>query len=211
MLPTFYEVIRPLPPEERLALLDAIMDYGFEGKEPEELPITLKGYFTLMRPVLEKSIRYYEKQQMNGAKGGRPPKPRENPTKTQTKPKENLDSESDSDSESEGEKENSPPPAAVVPPTIEEVTDYCKERHNSIDPQRFVNFYTAKGWMIGTSKMRDWKAAVRTWERMNSSSGDNRGEAPKGKEEVPPAARHTFVRTGEWEGYWVDENGERIE
>ena len=55
-----------------------------------------------------------------------------------------------------------------IPPTLEEVTDYCKERKNRVDAGRFVDFYTAKGWMVGKNKMKDWKSAVRTWERNNS-------------------------------------------
>ena len=51
-----------------------------------------------------------------------------------------------------------------APPTVEEVAAYCSERNNSIDPESFVNFYTSKGWMVGKNKMKDWKAAVRTWE-----------------------------------------------
>lgn len=54
-----------------------------------------------------------------------------------------------------------------IPPTVEEVREYCEERNNGIDAERFVNFYTAKGWMVGKNKMKDWKAAVRNWERMN--------------------------------------------
>ena len=52
-----------------------------------------------------------------------------------------------------------------TPPTIDEVTAYCQERGNNVDPERFVDFYTSKGWMVGRNKMKDWKAAVRTWER----------------------------------------------
>lgn len=52
-----------------------------------------------------------------------------------------------------------------VPPTVEDVRDYCFERGNSIDPQRFVDHYTSNGWMVGKNKMKDWKAAVRTWEQ----------------------------------------------
>jgi len=52
-----------------------------------------------------------------------------------------------------------------IPPTLEEVISYCKERNNSVDPQKWYDFYSAKGWMIGKNKMKDWKAAVRTWER----------------------------------------------
>lgn len=52
-----------------------------------------------------------------------------------------------------------------APPTLSEVSDYCKERKNSVDPERFVDFYSAKGWKVGNQPMKDWKAAVRTWER----------------------------------------------
>ena len=63
-----------------------------------------------------------------------------------------------------------------TPPTVDDVTAYCRERGNEIDPQRFVDFYAAKGWKIGKEAMKDWKAAVRTWER-----GDTRRPTP------PPA------------------------
>jgi hypothetical protein len=51
-----------------------------------------------------------------------------------------------------------------VPPTLEQVTEYCKERKNNINAVKWWNFYSAKGWMIGKNKMVDWQAAVRTWE-----------------------------------------------
>ena len=54
---------------------------------------------------------------------------------------------------------------AFIPPTLKEVQDYCQERGNRVDPEAFVDFYTGKGWMVGKNKMKDWKAAVRTWER----------------------------------------------
>ena len=52
-----------------------------------------------------------------------------------------------------------------TPPTLEEVESYCFERNNNVDAQSFIDFYSAKGWMIGKNKMKDWKAAVRTWEK----------------------------------------------
>ena len=57
-----------------------------------------------------------------------------------------------------------------TPPTLEEVTNYCKERKNNVDPQRFIDFYESKGWMIGKNKMKDWKAAVRNWEKTERKS-----------------------------------------
>ena len=52
-----------------------------------------------------------------------------------------------------------------TPPTVEEVRAYCNERNNTVDPETFVNFYESKGWCVGKTKMKDWKASVRTWER----------------------------------------------
>ena len=52
-----------------------------------------------------------------------------------------------------------------TPPTVDEVREYCEERGNSVDPQRFVDYYSSNGWMVGKTKMKDWKAAVRTWEQ----------------------------------------------
>jgi len=59
--------------------------------------------------------------------------------------------------------------SVFLPPKLEEVQEYCKERNNSVDAETFIDFYTSKGWMVGKNKMKDWKASVRTWER--SSSG----------------------------------------
>jgi hypothetical protein len=52
-----------------------------------------------------------------------------------------------------------------VPPSVDDVREYCESRNNGIDPETFVNFYESKGWMIGKNKMKSWQAAVRTWER----------------------------------------------
>jgi hypothetical protein len=53
---------------------------------------------------------------------------------------------------------------AFQPPSIEEVRAYCLERRNGVEPQRFLDFYASKGWVVGKAPMRDWKAAIRTWE-----------------------------------------------
>lgn len=52
-----------------------------------------------------------------------------------------------------------------VPPSLDEVTAYCTERNNSIDPEGFIDFYTSNGWKVGKNPMKDWKAAVRSWEQ----------------------------------------------
>jgi hypothetical protein len=50
-------------------------------------------------------------------------------------------------------------------PSLLEIKNYCVERVNNVDPEAFFDFYESKGWLVGKSKMKDWKAAIRTWER----------------------------------------------
>jgi hypothetical protein len=69
------------------------------------------------------------------------------------------------DKDSKGESVRGEKERRFIPPSVEEVEQYCLERSNNIDAQSFIDFYESKGWMIGKNKMKDWKAAVRTWER----------------------------------------------
>lgn len=59
--------------------------------------------------------------------------------------------------------------ANFSPPDIQDVKAYCMERDNNVDPERFIDFYEAKGWMVGKNEMKDWRAAVRNWERNEAS------------------------------------------
>lgn len=60
-----------------------------------------------------------------------------------------------------------------IPPTVEEVKAYCTERKNHVDAERFVDFYASKGWIVGKTKMKDWKACVRTWEKRDDNAGQS--------------------------------------
>jgi hypothetical protein len=55
-------------------------------------------------------------------------------------------------------------------PTVDEVRAYCKERGNDVDAEHFVSYYESNGWMVGKNRMKDWMAAVRTWERNGFSN-----------------------------------------
>lgn len=59
-------------------------------------------------------------------------------------------------------------------PSVEEVRAYCEERKNKVDAEAFVDFYESKGWVVGKSPMKNWKAAVRTWERNGYGQNNNR-------------------------------------
>ena len=63
-----------------------------------------------------------------------------------------------------------------TPPSVDDVRAYCEQRHNGIDPEYFVNFYEARGWMMGRTHMKDWKRAVITWETKNKAQVGAGGE-----------------------------------
>jgi len=90
-----------------------------------------------------------------------------------------------------------------VPPTIEQVREYCLERKNNINPENFVDYYTANGWMRGKTKLKDWKACIRTWERnrdpktgSQSGQGDNRSRAKRVSDKLDEIAREDIERRG---------------
>ena len=82
---------------------------------------------------------------------------------------ETSDSDTDTDSDTESEVCADKPRrtrSQFTPPSLDEVRAYCQERHSSIDPQRFFDFYTANGWIQGKGKpIKDWRAAFRLWEQ----------------------------------------------
>ena len=60
-----------------------------------------------------------------------------------------------------------------IPPTVEEVAEYCRERGNRIDAQAFVDHYETNGWIRGKTKIKDWRACVRTWEKNSHERQDD--------------------------------------
>ena len=68
------------------------------------------------------------------------------------------------------------PRSRFCKPTIEEVQAYCDERNNGVDAQRWFDYYSSNGWKVGKNPMKDWKAAVRTWERKD---GEKNGGSAK--------------------------------
>ncbi|MGN0630963.1 MAG: phage replisome organizer N-terminal domain-containing protein [Ruminococcus sp.] len=79
---------------------------------------------------------------------------------------------------------NSQKQKRFIKPTLEEIKDYCLSRQNSVDAERFYDYYESNGWRVGKCPMKDWKAAVRTWERNEWNKGGTRN----GKSEDIPSA-----------------------
>jgi hypothetical protein len=69
------------------------------------------------------------------------------------------------------------------PPTLQQVADYCQQRQNTIDPQHWLDYYTSNGWRVGRNPMKDWKAAVRTWEQngVKHETGNGNGKPSVGQ------------------------------
>jgi hypothetical protein len=94
-----------------------------------------------------------------------------------------------------------------VPPSIDSVVEYCKERNSTVDPYAFFDWNASKNWMIGKNKMVDWQAAVRTWERRDKEEG-NKNLQGKRKMEI-------FVDGRAWtlhpDGTYRDKNGKVLD
>ena len=70
------------------------------------------------------------------------------------------------------------PPTPFIPPTLEDVDEFCEAQGIDVDPVRFVMYYTARGWKMGTTPMTDWKAAVRLWEQRDKAEAQKQAPAP---------------------------------
>ena len=172
---SFFEAVEDLPPEDFKQAVTAIMRYALDGTA-DDVKGVAKSILIMARPQIDKNNKRYE----NGTRGGR--KPNDNQTITKTEPKcisskpnvnvnDNVNDIKENTLKSVKEKR-------FAPPTPENVREYCREMgYTHVDADRFVDFYSAKGWMVGKSKMKDWKAAVRNWERQDK--GQRQGVTAK--------------------------------
>ena len=182
------ELIRQLSSETAVNVILACLEYLETGERPEGLSPIENIAFSSFIPDMEEAWNRYLQRISSGAKGGRS-KGDKNHTvphggnRYHTAPNGTEEEvEVETETEEEVEKESVVPQAApaptpspgkkshsrFVPPTLEEVTAFVRERVSPVDPQGFIDFYAAKGWMVGKNKMVDWKAACRNaekWER----------------------------------------------
>ena len=79
------------------------------------------------------------------------------------------DNDNDNDNDTYNSKRKS---KRFSPPTLLEVEDYCFERKNTVDASKFIDYYTSNGWKVGKNAMKDWRAAVRTWEKTQKNNNN---------------------------------------
>ena len=192
-LPIYFdneEALFSLSDEDLGALIKALLDHA-QGRIVGDLNPTVKVAYILLSSGIDRQAKRYSANVENGQKGGAPRKnnnptvTQDNPTATESEPSKDKRQKTkdkrlksndvrvidnpisrNSSIESVQERCNSADkPRRFTKPTVEEITEYCKERGNRVDPQRFHDFYESKGWYIGKNPMKDWKAAVRMWEQ----------------------------------------------
>lgn len=83
-------------------------------------------------------------------------------------------------------------------PLVEDIKEYCKKRNNSVNADTFFNFYESKGWMVGKNKMKDWRAAVRTWETNNKKEDKTQPEPEIITEEMKRKKEEAFKNFKAW-------------
>lgn len=181
----FAEAMEALSDAERGRLFMSMLQYASTG-EVGALSGAERFVWPIAKQNIDRAQAELEKRAENGRKGGRPKKATES-EKKQPKAKESKKKQTkdNNDNDKDKDKENNiiplspngdippkgerPPVKRFVKPTADEVRAYCAERGNRVDAQAFVDFYAAKGWKVGSSPMKDWKAAVRTWEQRDAA------------------------------------------
>lgn len=168
---SFYDAISELDDADRLAVYDAICGYGITGKVPELTGVAALA-FKLMRPNIDENL----KRRAAGKAGGEQTqsKPEAKPKQTGSKP-EAKPKQQDKTKQDKTEQDKTKKTERFAPPSLDDVRAYCAERKNGVQAEAFVDFYASKGWKVGNQPMKDWKAAVRTWERREKP------QAPPGK------------------------------
>ena len=196
MYTDYMEQVSMLSREQRGDLFTAIMAYASNTELPNMDGVTMMA-FCFIRSQMDRDRSKYqetiEKRREAGKQGGRPKangsdekaKKANGFSEKQTEAKkadnvnenDNVDvnvnvNENVDEDEKEKKKGTNVPKekSRFVPPSVENVTEYCRENdYRYVDANHFVDFYISKNWYVGKNKMKDWKAAVRNWQRQESA------------------------------------------
>ena len=185
----YLDAVEPLGVAERGRLFTALLEYARTGAAPQ-LSGNERFLFPMMRAQIDRDQAELEELSIArseaGKQGGRPGKQKKQMLSEKAKKangfsesKKSKDKEKDKDKDNDEDKDEeervgrtAPARRPFSPPEVEEIAAYCAERGNGVNPQQFFDFYESKGWMVGKNRMKDWKAAVRTWERREPEKPD---------------------------------------
>ena len=171
-VPIFYDwmdVTEELNAQEKGRLIDAIVLYAQGGDGQEQIKGNERYLFPAFKRQIDRANEISSIKADSGSAGGKQTQAKSSKSKqTQANASKTAEKEKEKEKEEEEEdkdKEVCKKRTRFTPPTQEEVSAYCRERGNQVDAQRFVDFYGAKGWKVGNQPMKNWQAAVRTWEQ----------------------------------------------
>ena len=172
---SYRKKIAKLSDQEVGRLFRRLLEYGETG-ETEELTGREAVAFDFIADDIDRAKENYkelcDKNRANATVRKRPQATASETSQTEykTEYKTEYEDKCEDKDEEESIRADKQPRTRFAPPTVEEVKEYCIERGNGIDPQHFVDYYTANGWKQGAGKpIKDWKACVRTWEGRNNS------------------------------------------
>lgn len=155
------EYTEDLTDEQMGQLYRAQLQYA-NGIEPVITDPEVKGIWRVVKHQMDvNSNKYADKCEKMRANASKRKQMQANATKSKHI---GSDTDTDNDTDIKERVSKDTPKKRFIPPSADEVRAYCRERRNNVDPDRFVDFYASKGWKVGKETMKDWKAAVRTWE-----------------------------------------------
>ena len=174
MYPETFEAVRRYSPQDRCFLYEAMGQYAFTGELPTWAEDDLKWYvWEALKQRIDAAIRLSGSRRLSGIKGGeasasKRKQSQANESKTKqtqaSASKCNPESESESDIESDSKEKSKRKEKRFVAPTVSEVEAYIREQGYSVDADKFIAYYESNGWKVGRNPMKDWKAALRTWQ-----------------------------------------------
>lgn len=167
-------------------LFEAIMEYSQTGQEPKFDDFACDVAWDFIRPRLDSDSKRYEDvvEVRKAAAEARWEKEKDADAKNanasddvqkHAEPCKCIPADAEEASASPTPAEDKRSSKRFAPPTAEDVASYARETGRTIDAQRFVDFYSAKGWKVGSSPMKDWKAAVRNWCARDSAPAARQG------------------------------------
>lgn len=206
---SYEEPLKSLSYEQIGKIFMAMFQYEKTKEKPELDPVSDMAFYFIRSQMDRDRQMYEEKcerSRQNGMKGGRPRKSEKSQGFLENQPVfpetqktqrflenqpvflETQKSQGEGEGEGKGKyniigadkpPKKEKPQRNIIPPDLEWVKSYCKERQNNVDPKRFFDHYESIGWKIGKQTMKDWQAAVRTWEPIESQEQKSPLPAPK--------------------------------
>ena len=191
---SFRDVIQPLSDAEKGRLFDMMLQYAEDNTEPANFAGNERFTWPAAKQIIDLAAEKAEKLRQNGSKGGTAKSENMKALAKDSNSYQSVANDSNSyqteancshkekkrnnkEKERNGKEAiNIVPLTRFVPPTEDEVALYCIERRNHVNAQKFVDYYSSNGWKVGRNPMKDWKAAVRTWEKSEITEKDYQRE-----------------------------------